>query len=125
MSYSNQYQQYKTQSINTLTPGELLILLYDHLILCINKAINNIKNKNIVEAHQNIMKAENIILYLIDILDMSFPISKDLLQIYDFLNKQLMSANVKKDEDILKDLLPLVSELKTTWQQADMKSRQR
>ena len=26
------YQQYKEQSINTMTPGELLMLLYDELV---------------------------------------------------------------------------------------------
>lgn len=125
MSYTNPYQQYKAQSINTLTPGELLIMLYDHMILCINKSILSIKNKKIIEAHENIIKAENIVLYLIDILDMSYPVSKDLLQLYDFLNKQLILANAKKDENILKELLPLISELKTTWQQADIKCRQK
>lgn len=124
MRYSNQYQQYQSQAINTLTPGELLILLYDHLILCINKAVLNIKNKSITDTHENIIKAEKIVMYLIDILDMSFPISKELLNIYEFLYNELVRANVAKDEEILKNLLPVISDLRNTWQQADLMSRQ-
>jgi flagellar protein FliS len=125
MNASNQYKQYQSQAINTLTPGELLIILYDQLILCINKAVLNIKNKKINETHNNIIKAQNIILYLIDILDMSFPISKELLQLYEYIYKQLISANVAKDEKILKEILPLISELKNTWQQADIAARKK
>jgi flagellar protein FliS len=125
MNASNQYKQYQSQAINTLTPGELLIILYDQLILCINKAVLNIKNKKINDTHNNIIKAQNIILYLIDILDMSFPISKELLQLYEYIYKQLISANVAKDEKILKEILPLISELKNTWQQADIAARKK
>jgi flagellin-specific chaperone FliS len=39
MGMSNQYQKYRTASVSTLTPDELLIFLYEELSLNINQAI--------------------------------------------------------------------------------------
>lgn len=112
-------------SVNTLTPEELLILLYEELSISINKSILHIRNKNIADAHASIIKAENIIIYLIDILDMNYPISNNLLQIYEYLYIQLINANAQKDAEPLKQVLTFVTELKQTWQQADKEIRQK
>ena len=36
--YQNGYQQYKMQSVNTMTRGEMLLLLYDELVKRLTKA---------------------------------------------------------------------------------------
>ena len=121
----NPYQKYREQSINTLTPEELLILLYEELTICIHKSIIHITNKKIGDAHNSIIKAENIIIYLIDILDMNYPISNDLLQIYEFIYIQLVNANAKKELALLQQILPLIADLKNTWQTAEKELRQK
>lgn len=125
MDLSNQYQKYRATSISTLTPEELLIFLYEELSLCINQAILKIKQKKLSDAHNSIIKAENIVQYLIDILDLNYPISDNLLKIYGYLYEELISANTLKDENILKKILPFVTELKSTWQQAEKEVRQK
>jgi len=121
---TTQYQNYRAQSINTMTREELLILLYDELILNINKAMYNIKKRKTADAHNNIIKAENIVIYLIDILNVSYDLAHDLLQIYEYIYRQLIEANVHKNEEVLQKILPLVIELKNTWQQAAKEIRQ-
>ena len=39
--YQNGYQQYKMQSVNTMTRSEMLLLLYDELIKRLNRAQQN------------------------------------------------------------------------------------
>ena len=39
MEQNSVYQQYRVSSVNTLTPEELLILLYEELSLNIQKAV--------------------------------------------------------------------------------------
>ena len=108
-----------------MTPEELLILLYEGLSININKAILNINKKKIAEAHANIKKAENIIIYLIEILDISFPIANDLLRLYEYIYLQLIQANTYKDVTILKKVLTHVTELKDTWQKAETNVRKK
>ncbi|MDD4798286.1 MAG: flagellar export chaperone FliS [Clostridia bacterium] len=121
----NPYQKYREQSISTLAPEELLILLYEELTVCIHKSILHITNKRIADAHNSIIKAENIIVYLIDILDMNYPISNDLLQVYEFIYIQLVNANAKKETALLQPIIPLIADLKDTWQAAGKKLRQK
>ncbi len=125
MEFNSQYQKYRMLSINTLTPGERIILLYDELFLQINRAILHIEKKKVGDAHHNIIKAENIILYLVDVLDLSYPISQDLLKLYEYIYQQLVNANTIKDKTILQALLPFIIDLKNTWQQAEKDLRQK
>lgn len=125
MESNNQYQKYRDISVNTSTPGERVILLYDEAILQINRAILHIKKKEPGFAHENIIKAEKIFLYLIDILDLRYPISQDLLKFYRFIYLQLIEANAYKDGDKLLKILTYVKELKDTWQQIEIEMRQK
>ena len=125
MQDNNQYQQYQALSINTMTPGERIILLYEQLYLQISRSVLLIKNNKPADAHNCIIKAEKIILYLIDILDLSYSISKELLNIYEVIYKQLINANMEKDEETLQKMLPLITELKNTWQQAEQDIRKK
>jgi len=125
MESNSQYQKYRTLSVNTLTPGERIILLYEELFLQINRAVLHIQNDKVGDAHHNIIKAENIILYLVDILDLNYPISKELLRLYDYIYIQLVNANTMKDATMLQALLPFITELKETWQQAEKNIRQK
>lgn len=119
MNANNPYQKYRALSVGTMTPGELIILLYEELFLHIQRAVCHIQQKKIAETHTSIIKAENIVSYLTDILDYNYPVSGQLLPVYQFIHTRLVSANISKDPDMLTELLPLIGELKTAWQQAE------
>ena len=123
MSIFNPLAQYQNQAVNTATPGELIVLLFGGIVKNIHLAMNAIKNKQPKEAHTSIIKAENIFYALIDCLDMQFPISTDLRDLYEFINSRLIQANIKKDNAILEEILPLVIDLRNTWQEAEKINR--
>ena len=123
MSSFNAYEKYKAQSVNTLTPGELIIRLYEEAAANITKAIQRIEEKNIAEAHNSIIRAQDIFFYLAESLDMSYPLSKDLFSLYDYICNTLVDANLKKDAELLRGLLTMTQELKDAWKQAEMKVR--
>ena len=58
------YQQYKAQSINTMTPGELLMLLYDELIKRLARAEIALKNQNYEVFDESIIRCREILRYL-------------------------------------------------------------
>lgn len=114
---NNAYSAYKKQSISTLTPMEIVVKLYDEAERQINRAIVFIGQKNYAEANKALQKSQDIVNALRSVLDMSIPISKQLDALYDFFNRQLITANMKKDTEILKELLPMLAELKDAFAQ--------
>ncbi|HHW24143.1 MAG TPA: flagellar export chaperone FliS [Clostridiales bacterium] len=117
------YKKYVQQSITSLTAGEQLVLLLEKACLNISRAIDSIEKKDIETAHALLVKTQDIYYYLIESLDMSFPISKNLLSLYNFIIEQLTEANIKKDAEILKRIQKLATELKDTWKQAEYLAR--
>lgn len=118
-----QYQKYQQQSVCSLTQGEQLILLFEQACINIAKGINFIEKKDISQAHNSIVKAENIYYYLVDNLDFNYPISSDLYSLYNYITDRLVQANIKKDASILAEVQKLSCELRDTWKEAERISR--
>lgn len=123
MPFPEQYKKYQEKSVNGLTAGELIVLLYEQAIMNLNKAVVMMENHNICETHNSIVKAENIFVYLNESLDMSFPISKDLSSLYKYIYNLLIEANIKKDASLIKSAIKIASDLKDSWKEAEIISR--
>lgn len=111
--------QYTELSGMTATPGELLIMLFNAEIKNIKKAIICIKNRDVVNSHNCLKKAQDIITELIVSLDETYQISKELKPLYLFIKRELIAANINKDMEKLEKLLPIVTELRDTWKEAN------
>ena len=120
---ANPYQQYVNQSISTLTPLQAVIALYDKAEQEINKAIYYIENKQMDKANDSIKKTLNIVNALKGNLDMNYSISNDLAQFYDFFNDKLVEANIHKDIDVLKSLIPFFKNLKEAFSEINRKGK--
>ena len=112
------YQQYKAQSINTMTPGELLMLLYDELIKRLARAEIAIKNQNYEVFDESIIRCREILRYLDDTLDMQYPSSHDLHRLYDFFSYELSRVQVGRNEKVLAEVKPRLTDLRDTFRQA-------
>ncbi|MBM7866676.1 flagellar export chaperone FliS [Heliobacterium gestii] len=110
--------QYRNTAVQTAAPEKLLLMLYDGAIRFLHQAIKYIDEKKPNEAHQNIVKAQNIIVELTVTLNMDYPISQNLRSLYDFFFQHLVQANVKKDTKMIMDIIKLLSELRDTWEEA-------
>ncbi|MCX7614260.1 MAG: flagellar export chaperone FliS [Clostridiales bacterium] len=117
------YEKYQEQAVYTMTPCELIILLYEKAVFNINTAIMNINRKKICDAHNHIIKAQDIVLYLQDILDMKYPISKDIFEYYTFVYEQLVKANIQKDVSALEELKRILIEMKCVWKEIEVNER--
>jgi len=120
---NNPYASYKTQSIQTMTPGEMVVALYEGLIKQLNLAIIHIEEKNMPEGHISLMKSQDIITYLMSTLNPDIEISKTILPYYELFQRQIMDANLKKDVQTIKAVLPLIEEFKQIFTQADRLNR--
>jgi flagellar protein FliS len=123
MTLANQYMKYMTQSVNASTPGEQIVMLFEHASLKLNKAIQCVEAKDIQGAHNAIIRVQNIYHFLSDSLDMRYEISNNLYALYQFILDELTTANIKKDAQILRRVLRMTREFEETWRKADLKTR--
>jgi flagellar secretion chaperone FliS len=124
MAVNNPYQQYQNNSVNTASPGELTLMLYNGCLKFINLAKKAIEDKNIEGKNINIQKAQNIVSELMVTLNMDVEVSKNMLSLYDYLNRRLMEANVQSDVSILNEVEEFVVDFRDTWKQVIQANRQ-
>jgi flagellar protein FliS len=51
-------------------------------------------------------------------LDMQYEISEELFLLYEYMNRRLLEANMKKDKLILEEVTGYAEELRDTWVRA-------
>ena len=119
----NPYQKYQQQSVMTMTPGEMLLKLYDEVITQLTAAKQFNEEKDIQKANAAFQKAQKILRYLDQTLDPQYEISASLSALYDYFIRRLVDANLRKDNGPIDEVLPMVAELRDTFAQADKASR--
>lgn len=119
----NPYQKYQQQSVMTMTPGEMLLKLYDEVITQLTAAKQFNEEKDIQKANAAFQKAQKILRYLDQTLDPQYEISASLSALYDYFIRRLVDANLHKDNAPIDEVLPMVAELRDTFAQADKASR--
>lgn len=108
---------YKSVAINTASKQDLTMMLYEGAIKFCNKGLLAIEKKDMPKAHENIMKAQRIITELRATLNPKIPVSKDFDVVYDYINRQLIEANIHKSEENLNEALVYIREMRDTWKQ--------
>ncbi len=117
MPLPNAYAQYNNSKVLTASPAELTLMLYEGAIKFCNIAIVAIEEKDIPKAHNNIVKVQKIIDHLRATLDMKYPVAKEFDNIYAYLSQRLIMANVKKDTEILNEILEHLRSVRDTWKE--------
>lgn len=125
MAINNPYQSYQQNSVNTASPGELTLMLYNGCLKFITLGKKAIVSKNIQEKNTNLIKAQKIIQELMVTLNMDLAVSKDLMSMYDYLNRRLIDANLKSDVAILEEVEGFVKDFRDTWKEAVQLNRKK
>ena len=114
----NPYQQYQQNVVNTSTPQELTLMLFNGLVKFLKLSIQGLEEKSIEKANNNIIRAQDIIAEFMNTLDMNYDVSHNLMSLYDYMRRRLEEANMKKDKAIAEEVLGYAEELRDTWGQA-------
>lgn len=120
----NQYSQYKKQSVQTMTPVEIVIKLYSEIERQLAIAIKCVEDKDYMKSNAAFIKAENCIDALREALDMSVPISKNLESLYIFFYKEIVKANVSKDCTEVEKIIPMIADLRDAFTQISQMTRE-
>lgn len=112
---ANSYQQYKRHDVLMANPLELIIMLYNGCIKKLKLAGIAINENNYEAANLHLQKAQEIIMELINGLDFKYSIANELMSLYEFFNRQIISINIKKDADGIQPLVEMLAALRDTW----------
>ncbi len=123
MPLPNAYAQYNNSRILTASPAELTLMLYDGAIKFGNIAVAKMEAKDIEGAHYNIVRVEKIIDYFRETLDMKYPVAQDFERVYLYLGQRLVECNIKKDKEIMEEVLTHLRSMRETWKQVMQKAK--
>lgn len=112
------FQQYQSNTVNTASPQELTLMLYNGLIKFLNFSIQGIEEKSIEKANNYILRSQDIIEEFMRTLDMNYEISNGMFALYDYMNNRLIEANIKKDKTIVEEVRGFAEDMRDTWAQA-------
>ncbi|CAB1241612.1 Flagellar secretion chaperone FliS [Clostridiaceae bacterium BL-3] len=120
MYTANAYNTYKTNSVNFASKDQLLLMLVDGGAKFAKIGKQAIMDKDVKKAHENIVKAENVFYELMSTLDVKKAGNwgQSLMAVYDFIVRKLTDANMKKDAAIMDEVIPIIENVKDTWEQA-------
>ena len=121
MYTSNPYNIYKQNSVNMASSQQLLLMLLDGAVKYTKIAKMAILNKDIARAHKELVRVQDIFLELMITMDKNTKYMEDLYNVYEFIKNELAKANMKKDVQIIDEVLPLIEEIRDMWYEVDRK----
>lgn len=113
---------YQAQSILTASPGQLVLLMYDGALRFLAQAragfdLPDHETHRIAQINTALLRAQAVIAELQANLDHQAggEIARNLDRLYDYHQRRLLEANVRKDESIVIEVERLVRELRDGW----------
>lgn len=124
MYTSNPYNAYKQNTINMASKEQLLLMLVDGAVKYTKIAKLAIEKRDIQTAHKELTRVQDIFTELMSTLDMNLgEMAENLFNLYDFIKRQLVQANMKKDVQIIDETLPLIEEVRDMWYEVSKKAK--
>lgn len=117
MYKNNPYAKIKENSINTATPEELTLMLYNGAVKFTNQALIALEKNDYSSANKFIQKTKDIVREFQLTLNMDYDISHQLYASYDYMYRRLTEANIKKDAEILNEVLEYLRLFRDTWKE--------
>ena len=115
----NPRDTYLAASVSTASPAQLLVMLCDRLSLDLQRASSALEGGEPAAAHEPLLHAQDIVLELHASLRAdAWDGGPGLASLYDYLLRELMTANVRKDLAATTACLRIVEDLRDTWRQA-------
>lgn len=116
----NGYQTYRRVQVETASPAELVLQLYEALMRDLERANAALDGRATQEqAHTSLVHAQEIIIELLASLDMSSgDLAQHLADLYQYMYRRLVTANVAKDQTAVSEVLRLLRPIHAAWTEA-------
>jgi flagellar protein FliS len=120
MPDSGKAQQYLQVQVQTASQDQLLLMLLDGAVRFVEGALERLARKDKDGKNEQLLKAQKIILELIQSLNPSVgeKIYANLIGLYKFIYQRLVEGNLRDDRASLEEGLKILGEVRETWRQA-------
>ena len=118
-----EYRDQREQTINAMSPGELLLLLYDELVKRLMRAELALNKEDYDLFEADVTRGLEIVRYLDDTLDRQYSIGRDLARLYDYFSYELNRVKAGRNRTELERVKTMVMELRDTFREAEKTSR--
>ena len=109
---------YKNQQVMTASPEQLTLLLYNGALRFLTESIAAMEQEDVQKSHNANLRVQDIVREFIRTLDMSYELSENWAQLYEYTEHCLIQGNIKKDVEQLLQAKDMLTELRDTWIEA-------
>jgi flagellar protein FliS len=102
--------RYVSDSVATASPGRLVVMLYNRLLLDLDRAERELRAGN--AANEHLLHAQEIVI------ELRASLANGLADLYAFLLRELIAANIGKDPDRVATSSALLTPLRDAWAEA-------
>lgn len=120
----NHYDRYKEQALNSMTKGEILVLLFEEAIKSLKRAGLSLQKTDYDKFNVHISKAFAIVKELDGSIDYHYEIGKELHRMYDFIQVSLSKISASRKIEQINEIIPLLEDLHDSFKQADVITKQ-
>jgi flagellar secretion chaperone FliS len=114
-------ERYLTDSVATASPAKLLLMLFDRLVVDLNRGEQALLAGDRAEANTQLKHAQDIVTELHVSLDLdAWDGAAGLASLYAFAETELITANIKGDAAKVASVRGLMEPLRDTWREAAM-----
>lgn len=122
MTYSGPQgaRAYRENAVLSASPEQLVVLLYEHLIINLKKAARHIQARDFEGKAESLSRANDIVLELLSSLDFEKggEISSRLASLYGFFNREIATVGRTLDTARIAQLVEMAEELRGSWAEA-------
>lgn len=120
---NNPRAAYLGQMVSTASPARLLVMLYDRLVVDVQRAAECQQAGDFAAAGQHLQHAQEIVLELSSSLRQDvWDGAAKLASVYAFLHTELVRANVERTVEITESCLGIITPLADAWREAALSS---
>jgi flagellar secretion chaperone FliS len=117
--YQRVADRYSGDTVSTASPQRLVVMLYDRLALDLRRAQQAQLDGLREPAHTSLAHAQEIVAELMSSLDEGrWDAASGLVRLYQWLLKEMITANVRMDAVRTAGCLAVVEPLRDAWQEA-------
>jgi len=118
-TFESARNQYVSDSVQTMSPGHLIVALYDRVLLDLERALAGMADADLYAVHSALMHAQEIVFELRTSLDLNqWPGGASLAAVYRHVQDLLVEANVAKAPAPVLACREMMLPLRDAWREA-------
>ena len=114
----NPYAKMQNDAVYTASKEELTLMLYEGGIKFCNLALTAMEKNDSVKKNELLQRIQDIVREFQITLNFDYPISNELNNLYDYMHRRLVTANIRNDAEALTEVLNMFRSMRDTLKEA-------